>query len=50
MPAALHGLAAYKRPKRFLAIAEWPRNAQGKLNRARLLAAVDAKMAIEKRI
>lgn len=30
------GLAPYKHPKRFVAIAEWPRNAQGKLNRARL--------------
>lgn len=29
-------LAAYKRPKDYVAIAEWPRNAQGKLNRAAL--------------
>jgi len=29
-------LAPYKHPKRFVAIAAWPRNAQGKLNRARL--------------
>lgn len=30
------GLAAHKHPKRFIALAEWPRNAQGKLNRAKL--------------
>jgi O-succinylbenzoic acid--CoA ligase len=35
---ALEALTAYKRPKRFVAIAPWPRNAQGKLNRADLLA------------
>jgi O-succinylbenzoic acid--CoA ligase len=29
-------LAAPARPKRYLAVAEWPRNAQGKLNRALL--------------
>jgi O-succinylbenzoic acid--CoA ligase len=29
-------LAAYKRPKDYVAITEWPRNAQGKLNRAEL--------------
>ena len=29
-------LAAYKRPKRYVAIADWPRNAQGKLNRSEL--------------
>jgi O-succinylbenzoic acid--CoA ligase len=39
LPAALAGLAAFKRPKRYVAIASWPRNAQGKLNRAALLAA-----------
>ena len=38
--ASLQGLAAFKRPKRFVPIADWPRNAQGKLNRALLLAAV----------
>lgn len=36
--AALAGLAAYKRPKRWVAVADWPRNAQGKLNRAALAA------------
>lgn len=30
-------LAAFKRPKRYLPIDPWPRNAQGKLNRSRLL-------------
>jgi O-succinylbenzoic acid--CoA ligase len=35
--AALEPLAAFKRPRRFVAIAVWPRNAQGKLNRAELV-------------
>jgi O-succinylbenzoic acid--CoA ligase len=34
--AQLKGLAAYKWPKRFVAVANWPRNAQGKVNRAEL--------------
>lgn len=34
--AALSELAAYKRPKKFVAVAGWPRNAQGKVNRAAL--------------
>jgi O-succinylbenzoic acid--CoA ligase len=42
MPAALAGLAAFKRPKRYIALADWPRNAQGKLNRAAVAAAVRA--------
>jgi O-succinylbenzoic acid--CoA ligase len=29
-------LAPPARPKRYVAVAEWPRNAQGKLNRALL--------------
>lgn len=35
---ALDGLSAFKRPKRYVAVpaAEWPRNAQGKVNRAAL--------------
>ena len=37
---ALAGLTAFKRPKRYVAVAEWSRNAQGKLNRAALVAAV----------
>jgi O-succinylbenzoic acid--CoA ligase len=37
--AALAGLVGYKRPKRFVVISPWPRNAQGKLNRAALVAA-----------
>ena len=36
---AVAKLAAHQKPKRFVAIADWPRNAQGKLNRAALLAA-----------
>ncbi len=40
LPRAMAGLASYQRPKRFVPIAEWPRNAQGKINRAALLAAV----------
>jgi o-succinylbenzoate---CoA ligase len=34
--AQLQQLAAFKRPRRYLAMADWPRNAQGKLNRAEL--------------
>lgn len=34
---ALEKLVAHQRPKRFVAIPEWPRNAQGKVNRAALL-------------
>jgi o-succinylbenzoate---CoA ligase len=33
----LSALAAFKRPKRFVALADWPRNASGKLNRAELV-------------
>ena len=40
--AALAGLAPFKRPKRYVALAAWPRNAQDKLNRAALLAAATA--------
>jgi O-succinylbenzoic acid--CoA ligase len=35
--AALDSLAAFKRPRRFIPISDWPRNAQGKLNRAELV-------------
>ena len=31
-------LAAFKRPKRYVAVPDWPRNAQGKVNRAALRA------------
>ena len=41
--AGMEGLAAFKRPKRFLAVADWSRNAQGKLNRATLIAAAKLK-------
>lgn len=34
--AGLESLAPFKRPRRYLAIANWPRNEQGKLNRAEL--------------
>jgi O-succinylbenzoic acid--CoA ligase len=37
---AVAALAAWQRPKRFVAVGAWPRNAQGKLNRAALLAQV----------
>jgi O-succinylbenzoic acid--CoA ligase len=33
--------AAYKRPKRYLAIDPWPRNAQGKIDRGALLSALN---------
>ncbi len=36
----LAALAPYKRPKRYVAVSEWPRNGQGKVNRAALRAAV----------
>lgn len=35
----LAALPPHQRPKRFVAVAPWPRNAQGKLNRAALVAA-----------
>lgn len=35
-------LAPHERPKRFVAIADWPRNAQGKVNRAELARVVRA--------
>ncbi len=35
-------LAAYKRPKRYVGVPDWPRNAQGKVNRAALRAWVVA--------
>ena len=34
-------IADFKRPRRFIPLPEWPRNAQGKLNRAAILAALD---------
>lgn len=37
---AMAGLSPVQRPKRFVALAEWPRTPQGKINRAALLAAV----------
>jgi O-succinylbenzoic acid--CoA ligase len=36
---ALETLAVYKRPKAFIEIDEWPRNALGKVNRAALVRA-----------
>lgn len=38
--SALAVLAPYKRPKRFMVVSPWPRNAQGKLNRVALVEAV----------
>ena len=37
---AVERLAGYQRPKRFFSITEWPRNEQGKVNRAALRAAI----------
>jgi len=34
--AALAALAPFKRPRRIVALADWPRNAQGKINRSEL--------------
>lgn len=42
LPRAAAELPAWQRPKAGVAIAPWPRNAQGKLNRAALLAHVRA--------
>lgn len=39
---AISALTGPLRPKRFVAIADWPRNAQGKVNRASLRAAASA--------
>lgn len=39
--SVLRGLAKYKWPKAYVAVAEWPRNAQGKLNRAALIEAAE---------
>lgn len=39
---SLATLAAYQRPKRLVAISDWPRNAQGKIDRAALRAAASA--------
>jgi O-succinylbenzoic acid--CoA ligase len=36
----LSALAPFKRPKRYVALPDWPRNAQGKVNRAALRVAV----------
>jgi o-succinylbenzoate---CoA ligase len=38
---AVEALPGHQRPKRFVAIDEWPRNAQGKVNRALLRAAAE---------
>jgi o-succinylbenzoate---CoA ligase len=34
--AGVQALASYQRPRRYLALADWPRNEQGKVNRAEL--------------
>jgi o-succinylbenzoate---CoA ligase len=36
LDAALSGLASYKHPKRYVSMTPWPRNAQGKIDRAEL--------------
>ncbi|MEO7597725.1 MAG: AMP-binding protein, partial [Opitutus sp.] len=41
-----NSLAAYKRPKRYVAMVDWPRNAQGKLNRGELRRRVAADESI----
>ncbi len=40
LSSAVQSLAGYQRPKRFVALAEWPRNALGKVNRTAVRAAV----------
>jgi len=44
--AALEGLVAYKRPKQFLAVSAWPRNAQGKIVRKALRDAAVAALEV----
>jgi O-succinylbenzoic acid--CoA ligase len=39
---AVVGLAAHQRPKRFMAVKNWPRNAQGKIDRAALRRLVES--------
>ena len=39
LSSAVQSLAGYQRPKRFVALAEWPRNALGKVNRTAVRAA-----------
>jgi O-succinylbenzoic acid--CoA ligase len=39
---AVAKLAPHQRPKRFVALTDWPRNAQGKINRAALRARVES--------
>jgi O-succinylbenzoic acid--CoA ligase len=41
---AVEALAAHQRPKRFVPIEEWPRNLQGKVNRPKLRAMVEAQL------
>ncbi|HXQ79903.1 MAG TPA: AMP-binding protein [Opitutaceae bacterium] len=36
LQAALSGLASFKHPRRYVGVTPWPRNAQGKINRAEL--------------
>lgn len=40
----LEGLAVYQRPKRIISIRDWPRNAQGKIDRAALRRAASAQL------
>jgi O-succinylbenzoic acid--CoA ligase len=47
---AVANLAPHQRPKRFVALREWPRNAQGKVNRALLRASVLAAIDGTKKI
>ena len=46
---AMARLAPHQRPKRFVAVADWPRNAQGKLNRAALVAVAAASTGFDPR-
>lgn len=44
--AGLNPLSGYKWPKRYVAVPNWPRNAQGKLNRSTLVAAAVSPLPI----
>jgi O-succinylbenzoic acid--CoA ligase len=49
LKAALSGLASFKHPKRYVGISPWPRNAQGKINRAELLRVVSSGLPVSSR-
>lgn len=45
---AVVGLAAWQRPKQFVALAAWPRNANGKIDRGELMVAIGGRMSAQR--